>query len=546
VLQGRPARTVEEDTLSREEKRKRAVAIMASDQNLQNLSRPLNAALRLWATREGKTIDPNDDQYAYDLHEFAYILTHVPQSSDLKPRPKHKKAIRRWKRELQQAYLLSLMIFSSGANVNVRERMAALIAVYLAQQGLSNEAMELAALLSDSEEKKSVYEKVLEVPGNATAKHLRTVLQYFAQENATLVGDNPLVEKLGFLRGRIKIDGDEIERLLPNNTRQFIQSLSNATGTRAAKNERHEKLRVIFDVLINSYGGDLELVNMIASILFFIHSFRQEFSEWMWHDGKEYFLFNVLTSLEFTEPDYGNPHGKPPFVGVPFTMNRDMPWVYKNKQRYFMNYLVHLCEKAGTPIPRLERPRFAQIRNWLDTYTETIGKSMAKVYPNDTDKLIWGYEQITDIFFYHVERGDVTPNRSGRIRHLRSSAPSMLRIRADCDVFATYGVRLMRQCGFTAIGYMSVLPIRHKFQVGHSGALLKREETYFEVNNKQVLELDAESETQALIQLRDGLLDVLEKPAMYRVYYEAVGPDGIMTENIANTSEDARRTDLEP
>jgi hypothetical protein len=67
------------------------------------------------------------------------------------------------------------------------------------------------------------------------------------------------------------------------------------------------------------------------------------------------FLFNILESKYFIEPEYGPTVF--PEVGE-LKLEKDMPWVYANKQKYYVGYLVQLGKDTGVDIKNPENLRF--------------------------------------------------------------------------------------------------------------------------------------------------------------------------------------------
>lgn len=500
-------------------------ALKALRNNLQN-------TLAAWNSPTGFSTDPQSCDYAFALQEFAY--SHVRNNDTLLPRPASAGQRAQWERKFREIHVLALMILIAGNHVEQREDRAALIAIDLVEAGFLNEAITLAQLFSERADQETIYKKTIKQLGKIPQTQLPLVIAFFSAESDS-IANHKIVEALN-VRGGGRID--DHERLLPDGTHAIVQALG------STDNQRNEKLQVIFDNFITNYSNDPDLVFVLATLLFFQRLFRAPFSEQMWRDGKEYLLFKILTAEEFTEPDYGAPR----LDNVRMTMNDDMPWVYENKQRYFVRYLVRLGQKGGNAIPDPANLRFNTLRAWIEDHTNTVGRSLATVYPDQPNTWIWGYEQITDIFFFHVDRGDVEPDLSGHIGHLLPSDPNNLRIRADCDVFATYGARLLQQCGFTVVGYMGIWDILPGSQlgIGHAGVLLIRNGTYYELNNKEVIELDSDDEAAAIEELRGGVLDILNDPDNYRVYYVPAEANGAMSQGLLDQDPALRRENLEP
>lgn len=375
------------------------------DKELKKIKNELDDELQKWAKGKGisETLDPNHPEYAFTLQEYAFKLT---VGEELKPLPRPSKKTKQaaaWSKNHKKAYLLSMMILESGKEVTQKEARAAMIAQYsLAKTGLVKEAMKLAESVTDKEEKEAIYTSLVDQAHKLNSSQLKVITQFFISSGRGLE-NNPIIEK----------SRDE--------TNSFCKKLGN------------EKLKAVLDIIIDSYKKEPGLIKISARILIYFPKFREDFSRWMWEKDKE-FLSKILESEYFVEPDYG---------GVAFeekkavTMAKDMPWVYKWKQKYYVEYLSQVGEKAGVKIPTPKTMNFPDIKNWLDTNTERIGEALNKLYSKQPKKITDTYEKIADAFFYHVDRGNVIPNLMGRLSHLKAGAPKGMRIKSDCDVLAT-------------------------------------------------------------------------------------------------------------
>jgi hypothetical protein len=302
------------------------------------------------------------------------------------------------------------------------------------------------------------------------------------------------------------------------------------------------KLNAVLDVIISKYRSDPDLADDLAHILVFNAGYREPFSKWLWIKDK-HLLFAVLQSKYFIEPGYG-PTQLTDASGTPreMTMQRDMPWVYTYKQKYYVDHLVALGAAQGVQIPQPKNLEFATLRKWLDENTEKIGAALAKAHPADPASVTATYEKIADIFFHHVDRGDVQADRAGKLAKLPSSDPRNLRLKADCDVLATYATRLLKSSGFTPVGYLALFP---SVAPGHAVALLQKDKTYYIVNNKEVSAITAATKEDAIKKLKAEALTVYDRPPAAKVYYADAGPGGEMTQALAETQESTRRKDLE-
>ncbi|HEX5883108.1 MAG TPA: hypothetical protein VFY67_01050 [Pyrinomonadaceae bacterium] len=526
--EGRPVTTPPEPSITVNEQQQRANAFLTAESTLKAR---VDTELATWATANSKNITPTHSDYAFTLQEFAMTLTHV--DSEIIPRPASGSALTRWRENFRKSYVLGLMIMASGSGVTQREERTNQIAFALAEANFVTEALTLADLFSARERQEFPYETALK-HGNLTATQWTTVLNFLTAGTGTFA-ETDLAEAFGFTSGSVTVDGVTTHRLLPTTVRAFIARLATTDG------ERTSRLDAITTALINAYANDPNLIWVLAGFLFFHLPFRQPFSDKMWSSSQNYLLFKIVNALDFNEPEYDNPT----WDGVTLTLARDMTWVYQNKQRFAVDFLVSLCDRAGTPIPRPANLSFNSLRAWLEAQTETIAASAPVIYPDSKNHWFALYNFITDVFFFHVDLGDVRPDLLGHIGHLGPSEPGGLRMRADCDVFAAYGTRFLRAMGFTSVGYMGIMPIVAR-PVGHAGALLQKDGAYFIVNNKAANRIAAATEAEAHVKLRDELLDVLRNPARYEVYYAPSDATGGMSPRIRQLGDEIRRRDLEP
>lgn len=477
----------------------------------KGLQSELNKELANWAKKNDKSLDPKDKSYAFTLQEYAYELTHEADSFELTKKPKKKADIKKWEKKFKKASLLTKMIMKAG-KVEQKEDRVAMIAQDLAAVGFIDEAMEAAALLTKKDHKAYIYKSVLTSGDKAKVGHLVTVTRFLT--NGVSISDNPVINEL-------KADESGFSKALGN-----------------------EKLTAILDILVDAYKLEEELIKVLSKILVFNPWFRKSFSKWMWTKDKD-FLFKVIDSEYFTEPEYGgSAFADAAGNARELTMKGDMPWVYSVKQKYYVDYLVGLSARAAIAIPRPKNLKFATLRNWLDKNTEKIGEVLNKLYAAEPGNITRVYEHIADIFFFHVDREGVNPDLKGKLGKLGPADPRKMRMKVDCDVFATYSMRILKSSGFAAIGYMAVMP---DVGFGHAAALLEKGASYYVVNNKEVTKVDAKSKAEAIRKLRnDALLVWDSKPESYKIYYADAEADGAMPKALANTEESTRREDLEP
>ena len=464
--------------------------------------------LEAWAKMKKipPSLAPSSEDYANTLQDYAYETTHA--ETDLQPKPKKAPQIKKWAERFQDAYEVALMILEAK-NASQREERAGMIAQDLALAGFIDEALDVAAKLTADEEIQAIFTNVLERPDAASANQLKTVALYLTKKCPAL-SDNPLIAKL-----------------------------TDHSGT-YAKLLGTTKLLATLEPALDAFKGNPGFVDVLAKVLVFYRKFRAPFSEWLWTMDKDY-LFRVLSSDYFVEPGYGGTEF--PEAGE-LTMAKDMPWVYAYKQRYYIDYLIHLGAKHKIEVKAPSTHKFKAVRAWLEANTETIGQILMAEYPASPENVTKVYECMADIFFYHVERGNVTPHLGGKVSHLPPSAPAKMRLKADCDVLSTYASRLLKSAGFTPVGYMAIIPDQED---GHSVALLERDKVYYIVNNKQVTQIELKELQHAIVALRDDALDIYyKKPGSFRVYYDKAMPNGSMSKELHGLDESLRRKDLEP
>lgn len=477
----------------------------------KELDEELDEELAKWAEAKGKEtpLNPKARDYAFTLQEYEFQLVH--SGIDLLPKPKGKKEQKEWEKKFRKAHLLGLRILQGSDKVEQKEIRAGMVAQDLANSGFISESMEIANRLTDKDQKKFVYELVLQNSEKASASDLRMVTLFFANSGATLA-DHPLMTRLKDRSGDF--------------SRQMGET----------------KLNVVLDVIISKYRSDPNLADDLAEILVFNAGFREPFSKWLWIKDK-HLLFAVLQSKYFIEPGYG-PTQLSDAAGAPreMTMQRDMPWVYTYKQKYYVDHLVALGAAQGEQIPQPKNLEFATLRKWLDDNTEKIGAALAKAHPANPASVTETYEKIADIFFHHVDRGNVQADRAGKLAKLPASDPRKLRLKADCDVLATYATRLLKSSGFIPVGYLAIFP---SAEAGHAVALLQKGSRYYVVNNKEVSAISAATKEAAVKKLRDDALSIYDSPTAYKIYYDDAGPGGEMTKALAEMQESTRRKDLE-
>ena len=141
---------------------------------------------------------------------------------------------------------------------------------------------------------------------------------------------------------------------------------------------------------------------------------------------------------------------------------------------------------------------------------------------------------------------DVAPEKNGHLTGLSAAGPQNKQLKVDCDVLATYGVRLLVASGFTPIGYMAIKP-KDKKRLSHAMALLKQGNNFRAISNSTTKDLGAVTKNDALELLRDFGIDEAYDPKnelkSYDVFYmdsDAKGtlPDAVLKQVVDGPGHD--------
>jgi hypothetical protein len=490
------------------------------------LEEELNQELEAWAENNKKKLDPNNYDYAFTLQEYAWNLIAVPNNVLPIPKPTEKESLRVWQKNFQKAQLIAGMILQGGSQVEQKETRAGMILNIIAQAGFTKEAVALAKPMKDPGEIEYVYRGVLDSARSADPQSLTVITEFFIEKQKKGETSNPIIEKLTDKSG-------SFERTLDDS-----------------------RLNAILKPIVASYENDEMILDLLSEVLVHKPKYRKVFSDWMWKEGKQNLLFRVLESKYFVEPGYGPDI----FAEVgELELEKDMPWVYANKQKYYVNYIVQLGQESGVNIQKPNNLKILTLRRWLDENTEKISQALAKKYPDDTEQWIKVYEQITDIFFFHVSGRNIIPDPAGKLAKLLPGAPQKMRLKVDCDVLSTYAMRYFfgikdptkpELKWFEPVGYMAIEPSGDE---GHSVALMRRDGRYYVISNKEVFPTDvveekfnAKKEAGIKEMKRIGFEVYENKPSSYKIYYANAIEGGAMPESLMNTEETTRRRDLEP
>ncbi len=491
-----------------------------------------------WADANKRVKDKTSQEFPWAVWDFVRPKI-VDAGMQAFPKPKDAKKAAEWQDNLDRAEIIARWLFtlkSTTKDDGIKkdaDTKANYILTALAQAGLVSKAMAQSGYLS-TENRKSLYDSILQNPSAASASELETIFR-FQSNGVADPADVPIIQTF--------TDG--------NNS--------------PLKSLPADKTKAIFGVLATKYGTHDVLVNAIAEVLMFNPSIRNSVSDAMMSSaiGSPQLLFKVLKHKFFIEPEYEGgeilktliPTGMSTATYDAQRMTNDMPWVYTYKQKYYVDYLVDLAKGQNITIPKPTAMNFAGLKTWLDGNTEKIGQAAKAKYPSDPNAVFEIYQNIADIFFYHIPHDrDVPPDLEGKIGHLKEGAPAKKRFEADCDVFATYAMRLFFNAGFEPIGYMAYVPTgSFQARAAHVSALLRKDGKYSIINNKGILDAGVteaktdEKKDEALKSmrkkaLRDAYADPI--PTELKLYYQDAGPKGQMSQQFKNQDSSLERPDL--
>lgn len=491
-----------------------------------------------WAKANNKTTDKTKDDYSIDVWDFIRPLISDSVMDPL-PKPKDAAKLKEWTAAFEKAGIIAKWLLAIRASAtsdtlkNQADSRALMVLDTMAKAGLTTQAMSQASGLS-ADRRKFLYETVLKNPSSASPADLAAIIAF----QGSGVADPASVP--------------------------IVQTLTDRNAS-VLKALNAEQTKAIIRVLFTMYGSHEAVIRAIAELLMFNPAVRVAVSEAMMSGqiGSRELLFSVLKHPYFVEPDYGGGELLSALIPADKTaeqynagrMQTDMPWVYTYKQKYYVQYLIDLASAQSVVIPKPGKMDVATLKSWLETNTEKIGETAKKAYPSDPKAVFDIYRNIADIFFYHIPHDrNVEPNLEGKISHLKPGAPAKERFEADCDVFATYAMRLFFNAGFEPVGYLAIVPVGADIsRSAHVTALMRQGNAYYIINNKGVLDPKQteakpnEKKQDALKSLfklafRDAYADPL--PTELKLYYEDAGAKGQMSQAFKNQDSTLERTDL--
>lgn len=497
----------------------------------------VEAEFNAWADENSKVKDKTHKDFPWAAWDFIRprIVNDVMVPL---PKPKDAKAAQEWQDNFDRAEIIARWLFSlkaSTADDEIKkdaDSKASFILDSLAKAGFISKAIAQSGYLN-SDTRTQVYETILENPSLVAASEFETIVNF--QANGVS-------------------DPDKVS---------IVQTLING-NTSPLKILPADKTQAIFKPLVTKYGSHETIVKAIAEVLMFNPGIRTKISDALMASdfGSPELLFKVLKHPYFIEPEYGAsilanviPSGTKPEDYETQRMTTDMPWVYTYKQKYYVQYLIDLAKGQKIAIEKPKKMDFSGLKTWLDSNTEKIGETAKAAHPADPNAVFEIYRNIADIFFYHIPHDrDAVPDLQGKIGHLKEGAPSKKRFEADCDVFASYAMRLFHNAGFEAIGYMAFVP-EGSFadRAAHVAALLRKDGNYHVINNKGILNA-AISETIPNDKKGDALKAMRKKafrdaygdplPTELKIYYQDAGAKGEMSKLFKDQDSTLERADL--
>lgn len=191
-------------------------------------------------------------------------------------------------------------------------------------------------------------------------------------------------------------------------------------------------------------------------------------------------------------------------------------------------FLMELSKIVGIPLPA-KQPQESS-KSWLETRTATIGRIFASL--NNRGLLAasgkaLGLELSSSLMDRYFKKSDQDPRPDplGRVRNL-SEDPTSHQLLADCDVLATYAMRLLILQGWTPVGYMMIMtneikPDKSGPRDSHVVAIVKRGDAYLGVSNTEFKDLGIfANDTQAFNKLLELALSIYSpRLTQYDAYF---------------------------
>jgi hypothetical protein len=497
----------------------------------------VEAEFNKWAVAEKRVKDKTDKDYPWAVWDFIR-----PQIADASmeplPKPKDKAGIKKWDDNIAKAEIISRWLFkikATTADPDIKKETddkAYNILDLFVRAGLVSKAIAQSGYL-DKGTRTLVYDQALKDPSLIAASEFKTIVEF--QCNG--IADPASVT--------------------------IVQKLTDGNNS-PLKKLVADKSIAILEVLLRNYKDHATIIDAIAELLMFNPGIRNKVSDAMMSGtiGDKDILFKVLKHKFFIEPGYGGGAIAaliPPGMAVDDyekkRMKDDMPWVYTYKQKYYVQYLIDLAASQSITITAPAKMDFAGLKKWLEANTENIGAAAKAKYKSNPKAVFEIYENIADIFFYHIpHERDAVPDLEGKISHLKEGEPAKKRFEADCDVFATYAMRLFFNAGFEPIGYLGFYPKgADAARAGHVAALIRKDGTYYVINNKGILQTSI-TETTTGAKKADAIKKMRKisfedaygdpRPKDMKIYYADAEAKGKMSKLFFDQDSSLERADL--
>lgn len=495
----------------------------------------VDAEFSKWCDDNKRVKDKTHKEFPWSAWDFIRPQIQDSQMKAL-PKPADKAGQQKWEDNFAKADIIGQWLAnlkSTTTSDTVKEDAESkiyFIADTMVQAGLVSKGMAQAANTGDSE-KALIYAEVLKNPSSATAAELTTIFK-FQTTGQTDPSGVPFIDTLCLS------DGNALQTL-------------DTTRTRA-----------MFEVMQTTYPNHEKVIEAMAATLIFNPGVRTSIADEMMKGtlGTPELLFQILSHPYFKDPEYDgamliNTPNQDVDKDTEKHWKDDMPFAYKYKQQYYVTYLIGMAKKHAIDIKAPADHKITTLQTWLDTNTENIGAALAKEFPTNNDAIFAVYNNIADIFLYHTDK-NVAPDNQGKLSKLSTGGkPDKMRIEADCDVFATYAMRLHASAGYETIGYMGLYP-QGTFvgRDAHAAALIRKSGAYFVINNKGVYDSGIteaktdESKEDAIKEMKSIAIDQTygdPKPTTWNIYYADAGAKGALPADFLSKPQTYRRTDLE-
>ena len=497
----------------------------------------VEAEFNTWADANKRTKDKTHSDFPWAAWDFVRPQI-VDAAMQPLPKPTDKAGLEKWNDNFSKAEIVGKWIATlrnTTTNDTIKsdaESKIYFIADSLVKAGLISKGMAQAANTGDKE-KALVYATVLSSPSSASAAELDTIFTF--QMNGQ---SDPA--QVPFIKTLCLTDGNSLQTM-------------DAARTQA-----------MFKAIQAKYPGHSKVVQAMAATLIFNTAVRTSIADAMMAGtlGTPELLFKVLTHPYFKDPDYAgavlinNPNNDVDLDTAKHWKD-DMPFAIQYKQKYYVKYLVDLAAKQSVVIAPPANYTATSLRGWLDANTEKIAGAAALEYPTNNDAIFTIYRNIADIFFYHVDHDkNAIPDNEGKLAKLGvGGKPAKSRIEADCDVFATYAMRLYNSAGFQPIGYLGMYPTgSFSGRAAHAAALIRKANVYYIINNKNMFDSGItetktdEKKEEAITEMRDkSIADAYGNPLpkTWEMYYADAEANGKLPADFLSKPAKFRKPSLE-